>query len=1461
MRCTQHPEWFAALPTRSEPQRYCRPMQNGNEKAWPDDSAVTEDQASNFAAAALLGISDPMPDDDLVGNVSMCALKALNSTDLGACSMALLQGAAIEANEMAEAELYAPTMPPSTPAADEPTRASLHSIANRLVLQLQHAPRDPMASQQRALRSGLRIEVLWSLDDGRRLWFRGTVVPNGGRPSGSGHWVRKDGGETWAAEEDRALLAAIRAHELATRGDPSQPIKWKYIADQVLPGRSRHSCRNRYRRLIGRYDGDDDDDEQSRPEWNVAYDDGHRHALRKGQVWRKCIGGHVANDDAAHSEDSLDFVMADDGSEDDQIAAAASTVSKAEDCFKEVSMSVLEAEHQAARAEERAAERAAQVVKAAEARRGEMLPLTTYLSRPFEAFKPPNQLLKRRLSTGPGDHDDAFDESENDADDEDDELVSDLDSDSEPDAPSAHREVASARDGTLPPEWPPRRAGECSHNAWCLKGTGHAGWCREARPMIIKRPEKLVSLWPYSKDAATMSQPLDDGGGDEAIGADDRPAEKNKVRMTFCGECQSCKRPDCGRCKECRDQKRFGGPGVKKQRCKHRKCLTPVEVQLTKRMRPEDRPSETEKQAAALERAAVRERMVAERRAHDVATLAAAEQNALAAMRAANGLPVPKPKATVACSKCGFHVSLEPSAMAMHLSVCYGPRSGLSSAGASAEAARRAYKPSPAPSYLQPSCAQAPSIVWQPRVELELELELEAPLDCGECPPCLRSANPDTLGESPHCQRCVRKVMFEKARECVPKSDSQCVLEESTQRLWASMPNGSEPLPPWIKRCGVCASCTSPDCGECRCCVDRKLRPAHGLRPCERRMGCDERTRTVANTPSAAQPQLSRAVAPASSPPGAAAGYQMQPVPFNRPARLFFAEGVPKPGLGAGPQASETIVFDVRLPEGSQARDLLSVKMRECASSGVPAGAEAKVLVPPQARPGAVLTCQAARKNLVMKPVGSGHAAPTPMGPPLPKPPPPAPPPQTPPPPSAPPRTTPPSSTSPSAPSAPSLRIAPPADLLPIPSNEVEAGWAIRDDQALLAAIQADRKKKTTTVTYGGEPAKTAAADQPAPKTSGVTIVTYGGQLAKKAAADQPPAARGQPGTFHVSPRPHATKQPMAALPEGSRDTASQMASRFHIGATPFGPAKGPTFKLAPPPPLAAPNLGDMTGQTAARWPQGVPVGARPMAPSPSLAPRPPVPAQAAASPPAKDVSLTPSQLGQAAPSPMPPQLSTPAAQAITAVLPPGIAAALIHQQASEQRLQAAVSALHAQGQQQWQQQQMVQTSAALGAAAASSASELPPPKPGRPPGLSVEAIRARERVAAAKAAVAERAKQAADEAANARSAGSLAPKGTQSKTSRAAASPAKDGMTKEAKTAEEVGSLIEDVRRVEAMQVSSTIVHPVGSSEARISGHGSSLDPTGSVASPSLAATVTVPAASPLDATSALLSNETRIE
>ncbi len=47
-------------------------------------------------------------------------------------------------------------------------------------------------------------------------------------------------------------------------------------------------------------------------------------------------------------------------------------------------------------------------------------------------------------------------------------------------------------------------------------------------------------------------------------------------RVLRCGGCEGCRRADCGRCPNCRDKPKFGGGGVKKQACQHRRCLQPT---------------------------------------------------------------------------------------------------------------------------------------------------------------------------------------------------------------------------------------------------------------------------------------------------------------------------------------------------------------------------------------------------------------------------------------------------------------------------------------------------------------------------------------------------------------------------------------------------------------------------------------------------------------------------------------------------------------------------------------------------------------------------------------------------------------------------------------------------------------------------------------------------------------------
>jgi len=60
-----------------------------------------------------------------------------------------------------------------------------------------------------------------------------------------------------------------------------------------------------------------------------------------------------------------------------------------------------------------------------------------------------------------------------------------------------------------------------------------------------------------------------------------------KKKVVRCNKCVPCRREDCGECKSCQDKKKFGGSGVLKQPCIHRKCENLNKVCLkAKRGRP-----------------------------------------------------------------------------------------------------------------------------------------------------------------------------------------------------------------------------------------------------------------------------------------------------------------------------------------------------------------------------------------------------------------------------------------------------------------------------------------------------------------------------------------------------------------------------------------------------------------------------------------------------------------------------------------------------------------------------------------------------------------------------------------------------------------------------------------------------------------------------------------------------------
>ena len=49
-----------------------------------------------------------------------------------------------------------------------------------------------------------------------------------------------------------------------------------------------------------------------------------------------------------------------------------------------------------------------------------------------------------------------------------------------------------------------------------------------------------------------------------------------KIKIKRCGACMGCRSKDCRQCGPCKAMKKYGGPGLLKQACIHRKCSNPL---------------------------------------------------------------------------------------------------------------------------------------------------------------------------------------------------------------------------------------------------------------------------------------------------------------------------------------------------------------------------------------------------------------------------------------------------------------------------------------------------------------------------------------------------------------------------------------------------------------------------------------------------------------------------------------------------------------------------------------------------------------------------------------------------------------------------------------------------------------------------------------------------------------------
>ena len=107
----------------------------------------------------------------------------------------------------------------------------------------------------------------------------------------------------------------------------------------------------------------------------------------------------------------------------------------------------------------------------------------------------------------------------------------------------------------------------------------------KSSPRLRSAPQKYISeVMSPGKGAGTPSQPKGSGkprgrpaktpksGEKKRSVSTETPDGTSRRRGRGCGKCAGCMRPDCGNCVFCKDKPKFGGPGVKKQRCANRLC-------------------------------------------------------------------------------------------------------------------------------------------------------------------------------------------------------------------------------------------------------------------------------------------------------------------------------------------------------------------------------------------------------------------------------------------------------------------------------------------------------------------------------------------------------------------------------------------------------------------------------------------------------------------------------------------------------------------------------------------------------------------------------------------------------------------------------------------------------------------------------------------------------------------------
>lgn len=96
----------------------------------------------------------------------------------------------------------------------------------------------------------------------------------------------------------------------------------------------------------------------------------------------------------------------------------------------------------------------------------------------------------------------------------------------------------------------------------------------------VKQPKRASSFRCFEEASVPMETAASTPPPIKSESGRKKKAPKARKRITRCGRCAGCVSGDCMKCGHCRDMKKYGGPGLRKQSCKNRKCINPQIVIL-----------------------------------------------------------------------------------------------------------------------------------------------------------------------------------------------------------------------------------------------------------------------------------------------------------------------------------------------------------------------------------------------------------------------------------------------------------------------------------------------------------------------------------------------------------------------------------------------------------------------------------------------------------------------------------------------------------------------------------------------------------------------------------------------------------------------------------------------------------------------------------------------------------------